>query len=87
MVLDISTDVMEALKKVSAKTNRSPGYILSELVRGPLAVITNLPEENEAVTLPDRTWIMEDGFPVFPSRGGVVTSEMVRKLRDESEDL
>jgi hypothetical protein len=71
--LDIDEDVLETAKELAARRGTTAGRVISELVRSALA-----PR--------DRGQRRRNGVPVLPSRkhAGLVTPEIVNRLRDES---
>jgi len=71
--LDIDDDVLAAVKERAAGRKTTAGKILSDLAREALtqAVQGSLIERN--------------GFMVLPSRGGVVTSALVKRLAEEAD--
>jgi hypothetical protein len=71
--LDIDDDVLAAAKELAAGQKSTTGKVISDLVR-------------RALTRPvEGTLIQRNGFYVLPSRGGVVTSALVRRLQDEAD--
>jgi hypothetical protein len=74
--LDIDDDVLEAVQERARVENKTAGQVLSELVRQELVRMSGAP-------------IIVDGILVLPSRGGVVTKELVDKIQEEIdlEDL
>jgi hypothetical protein len=70
--LDIEDDVLLAAKEIAQQRGLSMGKVLSDLVR-------------EALTR-EAVYSTRHGVPVFPTRpeGGVVTLELVNRLRDET---
>jgi len=70
--LDIDEDVLLAAKEIARERKTTAGRVLSDLVRQAL---------NTRVSTVETV----DGFPVLPLRpdAGVVTLELVNKLRDE----
>jgi hypothetical protein len=73
--LDIDDDVLQVAKDLAKAADKSAGKIISDLAR-------------KALTQPSRDFRVEEtraiyGIKPLPHRGGVVTSEMVRKLMDE----
>ncbi len=76
--LDIDEDVLSAVKSLAQSEKRSAGKVLSELARKGLM---------PSVKTGKRRY--RNGIPLFnfPRKPGdiIVTSEMVRKLRDETE--
>jgi hypothetical protein len=72
--LDIDDDVLEAAKVLGRRTNKTAGAILSDLAR---RALTTSPEK----TRKGRSRNV-GGFAPFDSRGGVVTNELLNKLRE-----
>jgi hypothetical protein len=69
--LDIDDDVLSAARELAEQRKSTTGRVLSELAR-------------QALTRPtDAALVERNGFHVLPNRGGVVTSELVRRLADE----
>lgn len=71
--LDIDEDVLEAAKELAVRRGTTAGRILSELARKALAPRGRSPR-------------MRNGVPILPARrqAGVVTLEVVNRLRDET---
>ena len=78
--LNIDDDVLIAVKEVAARESRSAGAVVSDLLRRHLAhggrAIDGIGTEPEP----------EFGFRPFPKRGGVVTNELIDRLRAETGD-
>jgi hypothetical protein len=74
--LDIDDDVLEIAKQRAKAERRTTGEVISELARQALA-------EPRARLDFSKVEIV-DGIPVLPSRGGVVTKELVDKLIEQS---
>jgi hypothetical protein len=71
--LDIDDDVLAAAKERAASQKTTAGKILSGLAR-------------RALTQPTQGPLIErNGFMVLPSRGGVVTSALVKRLAEEAD--
>jgi hypothetical protein len=70
--LDIDEDVLETAKELAARRGTTAGRIISELARS-------------ALTPRDRSR-KRNGVPLLPPRreAGLVTSEAVNRLRDET---
>jgi hypothetical protein len=70
--LDIDNDVLQAAKELASARNTTAGSIVSELLR-------------KALTSGDGTSnrVIMNGLRVVPPTGNVVTSEMVRELREK----
>lgn len=71
--LDIDEDVLETAKELAAKRGTTSGRVLSDLACRALA-----PR--------DRAASKRNGVPMLPQRrdGGLVTPEIVNRLRDEA---
>ena len=71
--LDIDEDVLQAAKELAATRGTSAGRILSELAR-------------RALTPPRKAARTRNGVPLLDPRPGegLVTAEVVNRLRDES---
>jgi hypothetical protein len=73
--LDIDNDVLQAVKERARREHRTVGQVLSALARRGLTT----PDEPLAVAEPRAVY----GFKPIPRRGGVVTNELIDKLREE----
>jgi hypothetical protein len=71
--LDIDEDVLETAKELAAKGGTTAGRVLSDLAR-------------RALVPRDKAARKRNGVPMLPRRrdGGLVTSEIVNRLRDEA---
>jgi hypothetical protein len=71
--LDIDDDVLAAAKERAAGKKKTTGKLISDLLR-------------ESMTRPSTgPLIKRNGFYVLPSRGGVVTSALVRHLEERAD--
>jgi hypothetical protein len=78
--LDIDDDILLAVKEL-ARTERKPaGKVISDLAR---AALTNA-KDIVGPKGPGGT-VLEKGWHVFPSRGGVITTEAVARLLEEAD--
>lgn len=70
--LDIDEDVLQTAKELAARRGTTAGRILSELARRALAPRTGISRKR-------------NGVPILPlrKRAGLVTPEVVNRLRDE----
>ena len=72
--LDIDDDVLQAAKDRARRKKKTAGEIISELAR-------------QALDAPRRTAAKAatalHGFRPFPRRGGIVTNELIDKLRED----
>jgi hypothetical protein len=73
--LDIHDDVLQAAKDRARHQGKSTGEVISELAR---AALTGLPDA--ASRQPPKK---VQGFRPFAKRGGVVTNELIDKLRED----
>jgi hypothetical protein len=73
--LDIDDDILEAAKERGHRERKSAGKVISELARQALTAppIASTTAEPHAVY----------GLRPFPSRGNVITNEMINRIRDE----
>ena len=78
--LNIDDDVLIAVKEVAARESRPAGDVVSELLRRSLAYGGRETSDIGPETEP------EFGFRPFPKRGGVVTNELIDRLREETGD-
>jgi hypothetical protein len=74
--LDIDDDVLEAAKALARQTNRTAGAVVSELARRALTTVPAAPYRSA------QPMKGVGGFVPFQSRGGIVTSEQIDRLRD-----
>ena len=73
--LDIADDVLQAAKEQAKRQRKTIGEIVSELARRALTT----PQEPLSVEEPKAVY----GLKPFGRRGGIVTNELIDKLRDE----
>ena len=74
--LDIDDDVLAIAKQRAKAERKSAGQVISELARQALAT----PRERLDFSKVE----IVDGIPVLPSRGGIVTKELVDRLIEQS---
>ena len=72
--LNIAEDVLRAAKERARREKKTAGAVISELARHPLTA----PLREPAVT----THKARFGFRPFPSRGVVVSNELIDRLRE-----
>jgi hypothetical protein len=72
--LDIADDVLHAAKERARRENKSAGEVISELARA--ALTTGSARGAEPAKA-------RHGFRPFPPRGGIVTNDLIDKLRGE----
>ena len=70
--VNIDEDVLQAAKELACFYKKTAGQMISELARKGL----KLPQAKQRQTL-------RNGVPLLPSRGEIVTTEQIQKIRDE----
>ncbi len=73
--LDIADDVLQAARERAKRERKTIGETISELARSALTA----PQEPLSVKEPKAVY----GIRPFARRGGIVTNELVNKLREE----
>lgn len=73
--LDIADDVLHAAKELARRDKKTAGEVISELAKRALLHRCG----GRATEKPEGFF----GFHPFPSRGGIVTNEIIYRLRDE----
>ena len=73
--LDIDEDVLRAAKELARREKKTAGKMISELVRKALGAFP----ADSAAKEPRAMY----GFRPFPRRGGIVTNELIDKLRED----
>jgi hypothetical protein len=73
--LDIDDDVLQAAKERAKRERKTIGEIISELARRALTTAKGPSSAKD----PNPVY----GLKPFPRRGGIVTNELIDKLRDE----
>ena len=76
--LEIDDDVLTAAKEMARRERASAGAIVSKLLRKALNDAANAPGVNEPQE--------EYGFAPFAKQGGVVSNELIDRLREEVGD-
>ena len=71
--LDIDDDVLAAAKELAAAERKTAGKVISELARKTITGKMGTPSD-------EIEW--KNGLPLLPSKGNLVTSELVNKLLD-----
>lgn len=77
--LDIDQDVLSATQTLAQEEKKTPGQKLSELAR---MALNSLPPKKAATSVKSDAAEEFCGFRPFPSRGGVVTDELINRLRE-----
>jgi hypothetical protein len=73
--LDIDPDVLQAAKDLAREQRTTAGAVISRLARAALTA----PTTPVAAEEPQATY----GFRPFPRRGGLVTNDLIDRLRDD----
>jgi len=73
--LDIADDVLQAAKERARREKKTAGEVISELARSALTT----PAKVGGARSPSARY----GFRPFPKRGGIVTNELIDKLRED----
>jgi hypothetical protein len=71
--LDIDSDVLQAAKDRARREKKTIGEVISDLARSALTAPTS------TARAPKATY----GLRPFPKRGGIVTNELIDKLRED----
>ena len=67
--------MLRAAKELARREKKTAGKMISELARRALGVARRIPPRRS----PRRVY----GFRPFPRRGGIVTNELIDKLRED----
>ncbi len=83
--LDISDDVLLAAREIARRDRKTLGQIVSEMMRRGLArgSATELAEGAASVVSPVDAQLRALGLRTLPPRGGVVTNELIDRLREQ----
>jgi len=85
--LDIADDVLFAAKEVARRDKKTLGQIASELMRRGLSsgapVLTEATPAGNLAAEDIDTRLRELGFRTLPARGGIVTNELIDRLREQ----
>jgi hypothetical protein len=73
--LDIADDVLQAAKERARRERKSTGRVISELARSGLTAVP------PALAARERAAV--HGFRPFGKRGGLVTNDLIDKLRED----
>jgi hypothetical protein len=80
--LDIAEDVLQAAKEIARKNQKTAGQVLSELAREALSRPAGRTGAFASRRRPEEFL----GFKPFAGRGGLVTDEIVNRLREDDGD-
>lgn len=82
--LDISDDVLFAAKELAQREKKSLGQVISELARRAFAAPATSSSASSPTPAPPVTERLASyGIHPLPKRGGIVTNELINRLRDE----
>jgi len=84
--LDIADDVLFAAKEVARRNKKTLGEIVSEIMRCGLsnpAVAGAVSSAEKSVEDEVDTRFRTLGFRTLPARGGIVTNELIDRLREQ----
>jgi hypothetical protein len=73
--LDIDEDVLRAAKELARREKKTAGKMISELVRRALGASSTVTAAKEPKPV--------HGLRPFPRRGGIVTNELIDRLRED----
>ena len=76
--LDIADDVLRAAKERARRENKTAGEVISELAR---SALTAAPSSGTAPRTSEPR--AHYGLRPFPKRGGIVTNEVIDRLRED----
>ncbi len=76
--LDIADDVLRAAKERARRENKTAGEVISELAR---SALTAAPSSATAPRASEPR--AHYGLRPFPKRGGIVTNEVIDRLRED----
>lgn len=77
--LDLDPEVLVAAKELAKRQHKTAGQVVSELLRQALGKSCDPGQLSEINP-------KQHGFRPFPSRGGVVTNQLIDELREELSD-
>ena len=76
--LDIDPDVLQAAKDLAREQRTTAGAVISRLAREALTASTTPVTAHEPQAI--------YGFQPFPKRGGIVTNDLIDRLREDDID-
>ena len=77
--LDIDDDVLAAAKERAVRQKTTAGKVISDLVRQALTQRAAAAGDAEK----RHGFLYEDGWYVLPSRGGIVTNELIDQIQEQ----
>jgi hypothetical protein len=79
--LDIADDVLFAAKEIAQREKKSIGQVMSDLARKAFAVGAYQPPADQTVPHVSER-LAQYGIQPLPSRGVVISNELIERLRD-----
>jgi hypothetical protein len=79
--LDIADDVLFAAKEIAQREKKSLGQVMSDLARKAFAVGIYPPQADQTVPHVSER-LAQYGIQPLPSRGAVISNELIERLRD-----
>ena len=80
--LDIADDVLFAAKELAQREKKSVGTVISELARQAFAHATANPAASRNKSPHAAEPLAAYGIAPLPARGGIVSNELIDRLRD-----
>jgi hypothetical protein len=77
--LDLDPEVLVAAKELAKRQHKTAGQVVSELLRQALSQSNDRTQSSGSNGT-------QHGFRPFPSRGGIVTNQLIEELREEQGD-
>jgi len=81
--LDIEDDVLFAAKEIARREKKSLGQVISDLARRAFAQGPGQPSGKQPRVPRASERLAPYGIHPLPARGGLVTNELIDRLRDE----
>jgi hypothetical protein len=81
--LDIEDDVLFAAKEIARREKKSLGQVISDLARRAFAQTPGQSDGNRPAAPRASERLAAYGIHPLPARGGVVSNELIDRLRDE----
>jgi len=81
--LDIEDDVLFAAKEIARREKKSLGQVISDLARRAFAQGSGQPAGKQPRAPRASERLATYGIHPLPARGGLVTNELIDRLRDE----
>lgn len=72
--MDIEEDILQAAKEIARHEHSTAGQVISRLARQGLKKSGSRTKDG---------FIIRNGIPVFPSRGEIITNDLINRIREE----